>query len=229
MVRQLDVIPGSLDAPELHEQLVEANRRLARSRVVSDELQQLAKSLVEHLLQLSEDEPEDAGIFVRQVLRKGARETLEGLLADDDQLKRRHLRLGFEQMRQALNEILEDRPVHESRKPGDLARWMVQVTRVPQREVADVLGVPERTFQRWLTKPTTRIRSEEELKLRVAAKCINQLRHGLTGRGIVNWFHHRHPDLKKTPTKALNELERNPDYEPLLVRLAASSRYSGGT
>ena len=58
-------------------------------------------------------------------------------------------------------------------------------------------------------------------RLRIVARIVNQLRHSLTGPGVVDWFEHPRADLAgATPAAALDD----PDKLELLIGAAAASR-----
>lgn len=62
---------------------------------------------------------------------------------------------------------------------------------------------------------------EDERRLRVVARIVNQLRHSLTGPGVVDWFEHPRADLDASrPVDVLND----PDRLELLLAAAAASR-----
>jgi hypothetical protein len=75
----------------------------------------------------------------------GAVVCLKALRHDDERLARRDLRLGLEQVRQALRDMLDEHPVRADRDAKELVRWLATVTSVPQAELTEVLGVGART------------------------------------------------------------------------------------
>ena len=79
--------------------------------------------------------------------------------------------------------VSEDQPIK------DVLAWLDDKLTVPQRRKADVLGVGERTYQRWIS-PTEAAEpeAEQEHRVRVVARVTAQLRHVLTGAGVVDWF-----------------------------------------
>lgn len=62
---------------------------------------------------------------------------------------------------------------------------------------------------------------EDERRLRVVARIVNQLRHSLTGPGVIDWFEHPRTDLDGSrPVDVLDD----PDRLELLLAAAAASR-----
>lgn len=207
------------------------NDDLGQSEEVSPETSKFASSLVEELLLLPEAEPEEAERYLREAIREGGALLLEGLLDDHKKIKRRKLRQGLEEIRQALVEVDEGREVSPRLTAGEVTRWILDVTDASQKQLSTLLAVDLRTLQRWLSNPATKPRNDEdELKLRVAARCINHLRTSLSRPGILRWFERPHPDFKRrTPAGILQSVPKDPEKEPALIRAAAQMRSSGGT
>ena len=145
----------------------------------------------------------------------------EGLSARND------LRSALGRLAQALTLIGEDAPVSPERSPKELARWLVTTLDAPQRELADVLGVPLRTFQRWASE-RDRVQPEgaDADRLRLFAAVVNQLRFSLTASGVVRWFHLTNSWLDgRRPL----ELLADPLTQPRLLAAAGALRESGGS
>ena len=84
---------------------------------------------------------------------------------------------------------------------------------VPQRDLADLLGVDLRRFQRWISaRERTRPEGEEARRLRALARLVGQLRHAFTPAGVVAWFDWPRPELGgATPRELLADPVRLPD------------------
>ena len=85
-------------------------------------------------------------------------------------------------------------------------------TEVSQAELARLLGVSPRQFQRWLS-PTEKAGPEGDdlRRVRGVARIVNQLRFSLTPAGVIEWFSHRLPQLgRKRPIDLLDRPERLP-------------------
>jgi hypothetical protein len=88
-----------------------------------------------------------------------------------------------------------------------------------------LLGVRERTFQRWISETeASRPEGDDARRLRIVARIVDHLRHSLTGPGVVRWFERSRRELGgKTPAALLDE----PDAVGRLLSLAAGARSSG--
>jgi hypothetical protein len=132
------------------------------------------------------------------------------------------LRIALERLSHALAALGEAEEVGDARSPKELARWLAGAVEVPQRDLADLLGVDLRRFQRWISaRERTRPDGEEARRLRALARIVGQLRHALTPAGVVAWFDWPRPELGgATPRELLADPVRLPD----LVLAAGSMR-----
>ena len=132
------------------------------------------------------------------------------------------LRIALERLSHALSALGEAEEVGDARSPKELARWLVAAVEVPQRDIADLLGVDLRRFQRWISaRERTRPEGEEARRLRALARLVGQLRHSFTPAGVVAWFDWPSPELGgATPRELLADPVRLPD----LLLAAGSTR-----
>ena len=132
------------------------------------------------------------------------------------------LRIALERLSHALAALGEAEEVGDARSPKELARWLASTVEVPQRDLADLLGVDLRRFQRWISaRERTRPEGEEARRLRALARIVGQLRHAFTPAGVVAWFDWPRPDLGgATPRELLADPVRLPD----LLLAAGSTR-----
>jgi CRP-like cAMP-binding protein len=132
------------------------------------------------------------------------------------------LRIALERLGHALAALGEAEEVGDARSPKELARWLARAVEVPQRDLADLLGVDLRRFQRWIsTRERTRPEGEEARRLRALARLVGQLRHSFTPAGVVAWFDWPRADLGgATPRELLADPVRLPD----LMLAAGSTR-----
>jgi hypothetical protein len=132
------------------------------------------------------------------------------------------LRIALERLSHALAALGEAEEVGDGRTPKELARWLASVVEVPQRDLADLLGVDLRRFQRWISaRERTRPEGEEARRLRALARLVGQLRHSFTSAGVVAWFDWPCPELGgATPRELLPDPVRLPD----LMLAAGSTR-----
>ncbi len=160
--------------------------------------------------------------YLGQALLAAALSAEKGLRHDNEAARRRQVRLALERLRQALRDILDEAPTDEDAPIQDVLGWLLSVLAAPQTEVAALLGVSPRTFQRWVagTAPS-RPSGADEARLRAVARVVGHLRHVFTGPGVLRWFDRGHPDLGG---QAPRELLADPLALPRLVRLASRAR-----
>jgi hypothetical protein len=132
------------------------------------------------------------------------------------------LRIALERLSHALAALGEAEEVGDARSPKELARWLASTVEVPQRDLADLLGVDLRRFQRWISaRERTRPEGEEARRLRALARIVGQLRHAFTPAGVVAWFDWPRADLGgATPRELLADPVRLPE----LLLAAGSTR-----
>lgn len=216
--------PSFEDAAEsLLAQLDDATLRLAVSETVPDEV----ATLIDRFDVLLYARNPEAGFasadpYLAEGLLGGAVVCLKALRHDDERLARRDLRFGLEQVRQALRDMLDERPVRADRDSKELLRWLATTTSVPQAELAEVLGVGTRTLQRWLSdSDAAEPAGDDDMRLRVVARLVNHLRHSFTGHGAIRWLQRPHPKLANAaPAELLDDETRFPE----LIHLAARAR-----
>jgi hypothetical protein len=144
------------------------------------------------------------------------------LMEPDLPESRDRLRLALDGLASAFDAIGESRPVSDERTGKELVGWLAERTEVSQAELATLLGVSPRQFQRWLS-PTEKASPEGDdlRRVRAVARIVNQLRFALTPAGVVDWFTWRLPDLgRKRPIDLLDKPDRLPD----LIGIAADMR-----
>lgn len=151
----------------------------------------------------------------------GAARAAAGLLDEDPAKARRSARVALEQVRQALRDVLEARPVDEDVPGGVVAGWLERVLGLPQQQVASLVGTSVRTWQRWLSgaEPDPYLLS----RLRRIARLTHHLQHSLTGPGVARWFTRPHPLIKDGAGTPLDLLD-DPEGYRLLLALAAGLR-----
>jgi hypothetical protein len=147
----------------------------------------------------------------------------QSALRQEDPARRRQLRLALEQMRFLFARIADREPIGEDRPVHEVAQWLdSKLASVSQPRKAELLHVSPRTYQRWVSdQESARPSGEDERRLRVVARIVNQLRHSLTGPGVVEWFEYPRADLSgATPSVVLDD----PEKLELLITAAAASR-----
>jgi uncharacterized protein (DUF2384 family) len=216
-----------VSAEELAERLDRANSLLAEEAVVPNQVPDLIQELGDRADQMSSVDLGAVDPYLLLAFQRGLIGSLRALDLPDESQRRRQLRVSIERMRKALRDFVEEVPVGEAESPKEIARWLMEVLDVPVARLAELLDVSPRTYQRWLSpSATTTPHGDDALKLRVAARIANHLRHVFTGPGVVRWFDRPHPQLKgEAPILLLRHSERLNE----LVNLAAASRSSAAT
>jgi hypothetical protein len=153
----------------------------------------------------------------------GAARAAAALLeASPDNEAIRELRLALEQVRQALRDLVEARPVDEDAPISEVAVWLEATFQLPQREVADLFDTSVRTWQRWLAGDA-RPNPDQSIRLRRTATLAMNLRHALTGPGAARWFTRQNPSIKNGGGSPIELLNDDDGYRRLLT-LAAGMR-----
>jgi hypothetical protein len=204
------------------DELGEGNRRLAREAETPPAVIGLVEDVADAIAE--GDQHELAAVNPWLWIRvQGAALRAQASLREEDPERRRQLRLALEQMRFLFARIAERQPVGEDQPANEVARWLeATLPSVSQQRKADLLRVGVRTYQRWISgRETSTPSGEDERRLRVVARIVNQLRHSLTGVGVVEWFDHPRADLDgASPADVLDD----PGRLELLLGAAAASR-----
>ena len=138
---------------------------------------------------------------------------------------RRDLRVGLEQIRQALAFIGEESASNDDRTPPQIAAWLIKTVEVSDAALADTLRIAARTLRRWANGESTPS-GEEAARLRILGRVVNNLRHSLTSPGVILWLNEPHASLKDRPPK---ELLDDRDAYQQLATLAARTRSHGAS
>ncbi len=207
--------------------LADLNARLATEKRVPSEVWRTFRGLASALLTATREALDSVDPYLVIALQQGELASLLAEEAKDPVTQRRELRIGIEQMRQALRDIGEGMPVREERPAKEIARWLSSALGVSQASLAGVIGTSPRTFQRWISQTDpTEPEGPERQRLRIIARIANQLRHVLTGPGVVSWLKRPHADLQH---RAPVDLIDDPEAVPRLEHLAARARSSAAT
>ena len=149
------------------------------------------------------------------------RAVLDARAAVEDEA-RDALRIALERLSHALAALGEAEEVGDARSPKELARWLAAAVEVPQRDLAELLGVDLRRFQRWISpRERTQPEGEDARRLRALARLVGQLRHAFTPAGVVAWFDWPRPELGGVTPR---ELLADPVRLPELLLAAGSTR-----
>jgi len=207
------------DATNWLDDLDEVQRELAVAATLSEATQ---KRLWRVLREIPTSPMELQGMdpYLAQALLGGAVASLKALHDDDKHRQRRHLRVGIEQLRQALHDALSDEVASTDQSAGTLARWLVKVLGVRVGDLSNLVGVTPRTFHRWMADDTIEPSPIPGARLATVAQVANHLRYVFTGPGVVGWFARPSADLDgQTPGALLDDPLRYPEV------LSAARRY----
>jgi DNA-binding transcriptional regulator YiaG len=140
------------------------------------------------------------------------RAVLDARAAVEDE-ERDALRIALERLSHALAALGEAEEVGDARSPKELAQWLVSAVDVSQRDLAALLGVDLRRFQRWISaRERTQPDGEEARRLRAVARLAGHLRHAFTPAGVLAWFDWPRPELDgATPRELLADPVRLPE------------------
>jgi len=211
--------PATVELQQLFEAVNAATAALRRSQAVPPEVAELVDSLgsalhAEAPLRLGADP------YLTTMLFAAALQAGKALRHDNAQLQRRELRVALEQFRQALRDIVSGTPFGADTPVKAVLATAASVMSVPQKDLADLLGVSTRQLQRWLAPEGPSPVGDDEARIRIVAQLINQLRHAFTGPGVMAWFRRRHPTLRAKPADWLDD----PLRYPRLLAAATGSR-----
>jgi hypothetical protein len=210
------------DLTELLDQVNAASLALQRSQEsVPDEVRVLVDSLGSALPAATpyvlEADPLQVARFVQAAY--GAEKALRRPLPS---AQRRELRLPLQQMRSALVDIIEDRPVAPGRPATEVLHNLMGMVNVAPADLAFVLDVSTRELRRWLAPGARGPSGDGESRVRLVAQLVNQLRHSFTATGVMKWFERPHPLLGVAPIKWLDDPLRYPE----LLAEARRSRFA---
>jgi hypothetical protein len=136
--------------------------------------------------------------------------------------QRRDLRLPLQQVRSALVDIIEDRPVAPGLPALEVLHNLMGMVNVPSADIAVVLDVSSRELQRWLAPGARGPSGDDERRVRIVAQLVNHLRHPFTATGVMKWFERPHPILGVAPSRLLDDPLRYPE----LLAAARQSRFA---
>jgi uncharacterized protein (DUF2384 family) len=186
----MSAIAFDLRHPEaVAHELEEANRRLARETEVPDSIIELV-----HDVSIAISEADATAVaaidpYVWIQVQAAALRAQHAAHLTDEREQRRAVRIALEELRFLFARLAERVPVAEDQPVKEVLQWLDVKLSVSQRRKADLLGVGDRTYQRWISpQESGEPEGQQELRARVVARITAQLRHVLTGPGVVDWF-----------------------------------------
>lgn len=202
--------------------LEEATKQIATSTEVSSAVKEAVLSIAERIAESSEREFEEIDPYLSNAFQRGLTVSLLGLRLEGGR-ERTLLRLGIEQMRQAVRDVREGTAIRDEVSLKDRVRWLAGILHVPQADLAELLGSNQRQVQRWLsTTDPAEPKGDDAWRVDLVTRVVNHLRHVLTPQGVFYWFDSPHPDLKGESPGAL--LEDPSEHAAVLIRLASGAR-----
>lgn len=203
-------------ATELHELSMELAYHETIPPVVQARVRELIDAVDSETASWGQVDPYYVELVLRAAL--SAQIALREPDAEDSRLR---LRMALDSLAQAFASIAEDQPVSDDRTGKELVAWLVATTEAPQAQIAGLIGVSPRQFQRWLSPSESASPEGNDLRrVRAIARIVNQLRFSLTPAGVVEWFSWRSPELRKRPIDLLD----TPAQLPRLIGLASDLR-----
>lgn len=211
-------------AEDFTRQLTEASFALATQPSVPEQVTGLIERVRDSVAALTLSERDEVDPYLLDALQNGLLRAWQAETSgEDDAAYRRGMRVAVEQVRQALRDLAEDRPVSATAPAKDVARWLERILDVSHDDIAGLLGVSRRTFDRWVAEQGTEPSGGEEFRLRQLTRAVSHLHHSFTGPGVVAWMRRPHPQLDgRAPVDLLDD----PEQAAVLVSLAASTRAS---
>ena len=222
----IDTIADLSRPEEAAEELMQLNHRLAEHDTIPADIQVVVREITD-AVDRSDGHWESIDPRYVEILLRSSLSAQLALMEPDLPESRDRLRLALDSLGQAFAAIAELEPVSDERPPKELVMWLAARTEVSQAQLARLLGVSPRQFQRWLSpNESARPEGDDLRKVRAVAGIVNQLRFALTPAGVVEWFGWSLPDLDgRRPADLLDEPGRLPD----LIRVAAGMRATTAT
>lgn len=206
-------------------QLLQALHQASDTLAASADVPEAVVGVVQHLVQvtgaLTPEQLQGRDPYLVEALLTGTVACAGALWLAEPAERRKQLRLALERARQALRDLVAERNVAADQPAKQIARWLAEVTGLSQHELAALVGVGTRTFQRWLAEQGAAPGGDDELRLRTLARVVDQLRWSMTAAGVVRWLQRPHPDLGgQAPLTLLGD----PAAHRHLPELAAATR-----
>jgi DNA-binding transcriptional regulator YiaG len=207
----------------LQEELATASATIANTDELPASVEELLRSVAVELRDMDREAWEQAIDPYRLVeLDQVALSALLALDSDEEEARLEGAELALEAMQDIFTDIHDEATVSDDRSGQEIARWLKDKTRLPNRELAELLSVSDRKLERWFageSEPS----GEDELRLRIAARIVNQLRHAMTAYGAVRWLWRPFTDLGG---RSPRDLLASPTDTPRLIALAGRARRS---
>jgi hypothetical protein len=157
-------------------------------------------------------------------LQQAAMSARAALDIEDEAERAGELEVALEALLDVLHDIEEGAPVREEMPSDAIVGWIKEHTGASNSELAALLGISERKLERWLSaRDPASPGGDDEMRVRVLGRLVNQLRHAMTGRGALRWLSIPNADLGGA---APAELLDDPAASARLFSLARATRSS---
>ena len=223
MAAVIETLTGIAHPAGAAQEIARLNNRLAREPTIPAEVAEGVREIAADVgreTAISRWEAVDPYLVL--IIHRAVIQAEEATRRPDQPEARDQLRIALESLRQGFAAIAEGEPVSDERSTKEIVRWLAETAEVPQAELADLLRVGLRKFQRWASpREQTQPEGEDARRVRAVARIINQLRFSLTPVGAVEWFGWPRDDLGgRRPIDLLDEPARLPE----LTTIAGSMR-----
>jgi hypothetical protein len=207
----------------VQDRLAEMSGRLAGAGEAPPEVLEFAADLSGRLIGIQRGDWPPIDPYLLAELMQTVAAVEQTLRVEDGARQIEELEIELEALRDIFGDIEESAPIRDDRPAIEIARWLKATTGASNAELS-VLGPSKRTWERWLSPSgESEPRGDDETRVRIAARIVNQLRHALTAPGVMRWFAAGHPALGgRTPAELLAAL----DDPQRLVALASEVRRS---
>ena len=178
-------------------ELEQASRRLRREATVPPSVIGLLQDLCEDIGQVAPGELEEIAPTDWMEIQSAALRTLTAIRhGEDERQQRRQIRLLLEELHFRIARLADHQPLSDDRPAKEVVRWLDSVWSVPQTAKGAMVGVSDRTWQRWAsTEEATQPTGDDERRLRLIARAVADLRHLLTANGVWQWLQDSDPGL----------------------------------
>lgn len=204
------------NAPSLFERLDALSAVLSQTSEIDDDVRARLRDIAEFIPPTPEPLA-DMDPYLRDALLTAVILALRAADSED----RASLLIAVERARQAVRDLLDERPVWAGGAKHAVV-WLVHTAGVAPADLDDLLGVSDSTVRRWanLQNPIEP-KGDVAERVIVVAKVVNHLRHAMTPRGVIKWLKRSHPSLDDR--RPLDEL-KDPDSYRALIHLASGTR-----
>jgi hypothetical protein len=131
--------------------------------------------------------------------------------------------LGLEAIRHVVRDAMDQQAPGEGDARALVHSLQETLPRVGRKDLAELLGISDRSIQRILASPTP---VEPSRRLEVVAKLVSLLRRGWTPEGVVAWFHRPRVELGE---RSVLEAIDDADSERAIFELARHGRAQHGS